>query len=550
MIKGLSIKNLAVIEDCTVDLDSPYVALLGETGAGKSLIVDSLSLLQGAKADKGLIRNGEKEAKVSALFHIDEKELLPHPSLKEVVDEEGNILLGRTVSQEGSSKCMLNGGLCSLKELREVGSLLIDIHSQGENSTIADEKKALSYIDAFLPKEINPILSAYKETYSAWLSARSQKEEFLKEREDMDVDYLHFQIDEIERMHLKENEIEDLEKESQDLKGMERLRESYERLLEEGRLAEGDLLEILSSYLSKLRPFASSPLADLSQKAYDAGRDFLNAMEELQESYRQMDADPGRIDYINERLFSLKGLQRKYGKATADILSVLKEDKEKLSRIADFEGEKARLEKEEQKAKEACQKVAEKLTLAREKSAKALSSRIGKEMEDLGLPKDGFSVNFKKREIGPDGQDEALFMVKLNKGLPEAELKKVASGGESSRLMLALKAVLNHLFPADVLVLDEIDTGISGKAASLVARKIQALQKDSQVLVVSHLAQVVASSQDALEVEKKTKDGKTIVVTRRLDSQMKEKAIARMISGREVTAAALAQAKALIEEYR
>ncbi len=550
MIKELSIHNLAVIQDCSIDLESPYLALLGETGAGKSLIVDSLSLLRGEKADKGLIRSGEKEAKVSALFHLDSRTLKRFPRLSQEVDEEGNLLLARIVSLEGGSKCYLNGSLCSLKELRDIGSLLIDIHSQGENSAIADERKALSYIDAYQGKTILPLLQDYRQAYEKLLSVRAEKNAFLKEHEDMDADYLRFQVEEIEKMHLRENEIEELEQESQDLKGLERLRESFERLAEAGRLAEGNLFDLLSEYLSKLRPLSNTSLSEQSQRAYEAGRDFLLAMDELRDCYARMEADPGRIDYINERLFSLKGLQRKYGKSTAEILSVLKQDKEKLSRLEDFEGEKSRYEREEEKAFRECLERADRLTAQRIASAKELSLRIGTEMADLGLLKDGFSVRFAKKAIAQDGQDEAIFLVRLNKGLEEAELRKAASGGESSRLMLALKAVLNRLFPADVLVLDEIDTGISGKAAGLVARKIQSLEKDSQVLVVSHLAQVVASCRDALEVEKKTKDDKTYVQARRLDETQKEQAIARMISGKEVTAAALEQAKELIAEYR
>ena len=439
---------------------------------------------------------------------------------------------------------------CLAQELREVGMPLIDIHSQGENSAIADDAKALFFVDAYRKDRILPLRQAYEESYRLLSDLKQGYGSFRKEHEELDGEYLRFQIQEIERYHLKENEIEDLEKESQDLKGLERLQEAFSRLQETGSLAEGNLLDLLSSYLSQLRPLTGTSLAESAERASSAGRDFLSAMADLKEEYESLDADPQRIDEINQRLFSLKGLQRKYGKTTSEILDRLADYRKKLEGLEDFDAECQRREKAIAGQEAECQKKAEALSEERKKSGEALSKAIGSEMADLGLLRDGFLVRFQKTELGPSGYDQATFFVRLNKGLPECELRKAASGGESSRLMLALKSVLNRLSPAPVLVLDEIDTGVSGKAAGLMARKIKSLSQDSQVIVISHLAQVVASSQDAIEVKKSMKGEKTTVLAKRLTRDEKAESIARMISGSEVTEAALQQAKALVKEYR
>lgn len=549
MIKELSIQNLAVIENASLDLDSPYLSLLGETGAGKSLIVDSLLLLSGNKADKSVIRQGKKEAVVSALFSFDEKERKNYPALEGKLDEEGNLVLKRILSLNGTGRCYINGAISSLKELKDIGSLLIDIHSQGENSAILKEEKALFFVDSY-DKSIAPLLADYKDSYELLTKEKKSYEAFLLEHKELDGEYLRFQIQEIEKMDLKENEIEDLEKESRELKGIARLRENYDRMKEKEDLAEGNLLDLLSTFLVTLRPFADSPLSQQAELASTKGREFLLAMDDLQESYQDLDSDPDRIDTINARLFALKGLQRKYGKTTEEILSKLQEYREKLSLLEDFDGEKERREKRISELTRISDKKAEILSKARKESAEKLSCAIGKEMADLGLLKDGFSIHFEEKELSSTGKDVVTFYVRLNKGLGESPLKKAASGGESSRLMLALKSVLNHLSPADVLVLDEIDTGVSGKAATLMAKKIQNLGKDSQVIVISHLAQVVASSHDCIQVKKVVEEGTTKVKATRLNEEKTKEEIARMISGKEVTQAALLQAEELMKEYR
>lgn len=550
MIKELHIQNLAVIQDSTLDLDSPYLALVGETGAGKSLIVDSLSLLRGDKAEKALIRDGEKEATVAALFTLSDAERKSLSLPEDVVDDEGSLVLKRTISLAGSGRCHVNGVPCSLKELKDIGSRLVDIHSQGENDAILDDRMSLFYVDSYGEKEIAALKNAYRDEYRLLLRKKDEYADFLREGKELDEDYLRFQIAEIEKYGLKEDEIESLEREAKDLQETAQLEESFARVGETSRLQEGDISDVVSALLSALRPLTKGPLSEEAGKAIDSGRSFLSAIALLKENYRLLDLDPARLDSINERLFSLKGLQRKYGKTTAQILDRLNDYKAKLNCVIDFQGEKERREDEIAKAKKQCLLLAESLSQARKTAAASLSAAIGKEMGDLGLLRDGFEVRFTSTELGPEGIDKAVFFIRLNKGLEAAELKKAASGGEGSRLMLALKSVLNHLSPRDVIVLDEIDAGVSGKAASLMAKKIRTLSKDSQVLVVSHLAQVVASSKDAIQVTKKIKDGKTVVEAKRLDEEGRIDEIARMISGKELTPAAKEQARELQKEYR
>ena len=270
----------------------------------------------------------------------------------------------------------------------------------------------------------------------------------------------------------------------------------------------------------------------------------------LEESYHDLNLDPNRIEYINSRLFSLKGLQRKYGKTTDEILSKLNEYEKKLKEVDDFENLKIDLQNEIDKNKEETIKKAKILSEKRKKVSISLEKSISKEMEDLGLLKDGFKVKFEESELSSDGIDKVTFEIRLNKGLDFTSLKKAASGGEASRLMLSLKVVLNALDPYNLLVFDEIDSGVSGRIASLIANKIKKVSSSCQVLVISHLAQVVSSSFSSIKITKHVSKDMTQTNAKTLNDEEFEEEIAKLLSGEKVTESAKLQAKELIKESR
>ena len=552
MLVQLKIENLAIIEDSVISFDAEkhYTALVGETGAGKSLIVNALSLLKGERFLPSLVRNDEKDVCVSGTFLLGRTFVSQHPQFEKYLEEGSDrLVIERRITPELKSRIKINSKTVSAKELREIGSALIDIHSQGANSEITDESRHIVYLDAYISKKDPSFKDAFDAAYSKLVSLKKEKDRLLAVGKDFDEDYLRFQIDEIEKHHLKENEIEDLNDEYDKLKNTARLKEKYESYKQATSFAGGDLKDTVSSLVYHIRQFDGTALSEEAERVKEDSLELYDALSEFDSKFEELDSDPERIDRINERLFELKGLQRKYGKTTSEILCKLEEYKEKLNFASNFQDELEELEKKISKAeREACAE-AEKLSAARVKESRNLAAEINAEMKDLGLRENGFEIVFEESELSSSGTDSVSFYVALNEGFAPVRLKNAASGGESSRLMLALKTVLNRLAPGELLVFDEIDQGISGKTASLVARKIASISENTQVFVISHLVQVVASAKEAIRVSKRVENGMTRSYAERIDGEDFVTELAKLISGDKVTDAAKDQARVLIGEY-
>lgn len=548
MLEEVNIKNLAVIEDTTLHFESKETALVGETGAGKSLVVDSLSLLSGERADSSLVRDTSKKATVSARFSLTDAFLKKHPEIQEYAEGK-ELLLRRSIFPDRSSRCYLNDEPVSLNEFRRVTSHLIDIHSQNSRSDILDEDKQLLYVDAYGKEKLEKAKEEFQKAYAFYQQKEKEKKELIEENAQLDEEYLTFQIKEIEKYHLKDNEIEDLNEEYESLRDYEKIKEKYETYRSSLSGKDEDLFSFLGHAITRLNTFKGTSLEEDANHAKEECEKALNALTSLEEDFKALNADPQRIDAINERLFELKGLQRKYGKTTKDIQNKLKEYKSKLAFSHSFEEKKKEKEEEVKKAYETAKEKALILSQLRKESAKKLDEKIGVEMASLGLRKGAFKTSFKETELTSSGLEKVSFEVALNEGLGYASLAKAASGGESSRLMLALKCVLNSLDPYDVLIFDEIDTGVSGKQASLIAKRIRSLTLDSQIIVISHLPQVVASALSSILIQKTNQDGKALTQASSLNQKEQVSFVAKMLSGKEVTESALNQAKELMEEF-
>lgn len=549
MLEELHISNLAVIEDTTLNFDSEYVALLGETGAGKSLIVSSLNLLLGERADFSLIRDKEKKATISALFSLTDAFLSRHEEIKEYVDNN-ELILKRILLPDHTSRCYINDEIVSQNELKKISMHLIDIHSQNSNIDILDEKKQLLYVIGFLSESGKKAYIDYQAKYDEYRNKKKEYNEFLESYHDIDVDYLTYQINEIEKYHLKEHEIEDLNAEFDSLKEYSKIQNDYETFDRAVENDEFSLTSGISSVLHALRPLKETSLEEKAESLEEALNHIRESYNDLSLAFHSLDFDPQRIDEINERLFSLKTLQRKYGRTTEEILAKYQEYKDKLEFSSTFQMEKVRREKELDAIYAECVEKAEAFYSEEERAGTKLTQSISKEMTDLGLRKNGFFIEFEKAELSKTGLYECHFLVQLNDGIEKASLTKAASGGESSRLMLALKIVLNHINPYDLVVLDEIDTGVSGKQATLIAKKITMLSKTSSLLVISHLAQVVSSAKSAIYIQKKTVDGVTKTTAKNMSEEEIISFIAKMLSGNNITDAARKQAEELRNEYR
>ena len=544
MLEELHIKNLALIEDTNIDFSSPYISLVGETGAGKTLIVDSLSILKGDKFDFSLIRDKSKKTVLSASFVIDDSLIDRNEEFSEYLTKQ--LLVKRIINTDHSSRYYINDEQVSSSIYKKILSLLIDIHSQGENSSLLDEKNHLYYLDSYLKNDLSEIKKEYSSLYSDYLKDLQQLKTMEEEKEDFDKDYLLFQINEIEKYHLKENEIEDLINEESRLKSYQNLLKDYQEF--SSILYQSDIMSSLSSLLSVIRRFKDSQI-DVSSLA-DNLSSLKESISEFENDFENMDIDPDRLEYINQRLFDLKGLMKKYGRSTEEILGKLDEYKRKLSFLDEYQIDKDNLLKKIDKKKEQLLLIAKKLSSTRKENAYKLEKDISSVLKKLLLKEDGFKIQIKDKELSKDGVDDVSFLISLNEGMPFSSLKEAVSGGENSRLMLALKSIMNSLDPSVLLVFDEVDTGVSGKVAFYVGTLLKEISKTSQVLVISHLPQVVASSYVSYEVEKKTLNNTTISTVKELNEKERIKAIAKLLSSKSITDEALLQAENLVKEFK
>lgn len=548
MIQELHIENLAVREDATLEFTANDVALVGETGAGKSLVVSSLLLLRGERADYSLVRDKAKKASVSALFVPSQSFLSSHEERKEDL-EDGILLLKRTLNPDKTSRYYINGSPVSLSERKEVTSHLIDIHSQASRYDLLDEGKQLSYLDKYGKDPLGKAKKAFDLAYQNYLKKKEEKETLISTHKERDRDYLVFQISEIEKYHIKEHEIEDLNAEYSSFREREERKRKYDDFLSSIENGNQSLTQTLQTCVNKLHPFLTSSYKEKVEQLISLANERADSLSSFYDSFSNIEKNSARRDEINARLFELKGLRRKYGKTTDEILSKYHTYQSRLKERDSYEELRKEKDEEIKNAKEEARKKAENLSLLRKESAAKREKNIGSEREALGLLKGGFKAELIPNELASNGLEHACFSVRLNKGLGFAPLKKAASGGEASRLRLALKVVLNALDPYDLLVLDEIDTGVSGKQASLRANKVKERSKITQVVLISHLPQALSSVDAAILISKKTKDGTTKTTAKSLTKEEIILEIARRLSLENRTESALNQARVLYDSY-
>ena len=548
MIQELHIENLAVREDATLEFTANDVALVGETGAGKSLVVSSLLLLRGERADYSLVRDKAKKASVSALFVPSQSFLSSHEERKEDL-EDGILLLKRTLNPDKTSRYYINGSPVSLSERKKVTSHLIDIHSQASRYDLLDEGKQLSYLDKYGKEPLEKAKKAFDLAYQNYLKKKEEKETLISTHKERDRDYLVFQISEIEKYHIKEHEIEDLNAEYSSFREREERKRKYDDFLSSVENGNQSLTQTLQTCVNKLHPFLTSSYKEKAEQLISLANEREDSLSSFYDSFSNIEKNSARRDEINSRLFELKGLRRKYGKTTEEILSKYHTYQSRLKERDSYEELRKEKDEEIHKAKEEARKKAENLSLLRKESAAKRQKNIGSEREALGLLKGGFKAELIPNDLASNGLEHACFSVRLNKGLGFAPLKKAASGGEASRLRLALKVVLNALDPYDLLVLDEIDTGVSGKQASLMANKVKERSKITQVVLISHLPQALSSVDAAILISKKTKNGTTKTTAKSLTKEETILEIARRLSLENRTESALNQARVLYDSY-
>lgn len=542
MLTELSIKNFAIIEGLQVSFEKGLTVLTGETGAGKSIIIDAIHLLVGGRGSAEFVRHGEDKAEIEGLFMIDDQR---HPCYNRAAEfgieiEEGMVVLRRDISRNGKSVCRINGKLVTISTLREFGGTLVDIHGQHEHQELMDDTMHLSLLDQFGIDEIQPALIEYGEIFHRYEQTQNKLKQLSENDQKMAhrLDLIQFQLDEIQNANLKLNEDEELTEEKRKLGNYERifssLQSSYSAL--QGDQKGLDWIGMVVGYLedaSELDPSYKELHESVSNSFYileDASRSMRNELDSLE-------FDPQRLNEIEDRLNEINQLKRKYGKTVEEILEYAAKIEEEIETLQNKETHIGQLEKELTSLRKDLTVEAKELSAIRHKWANKLTKLIHNELKDLYMAKTVFEIRFVTdfEHFMRNGADKAEFYISTNPGEPLKPLSKIASGGELSRIMLALKSIFSKHQGITSIIFDEVDTGVSGRVAQAIAEKIYKVAIDSQVLCISHLPQVAAMADTHLFISKVTRSGRTKTAVSALSENDKIKEIGRMISGVEIT---------------
>lgn len=554
MLSLLHIENIALIESADIQFDSGFNVLTGETGAGKSIVIDSIGAVIGERTSRELIRTGAKSAIVSAVF----TGLPPLSWFQENgigPDEDGNLLLQREIQPDGKNVCRLNGRLFTVSQLRELGRQLINIHGQHDGQQLLDESCHLGYLDRFGDTE--SLFMEYRTAYGALSAVRREIESLRMDDAEKSrrMDSLNFQIGELERAELKLGEDGELSARRDLLRNAGKIIEAVEgahMALTGDDDNEGATALIMSAEQSLHSVAGVGPeiaaLADKMAELRCVADDVSELVRDLRSSF---DFEQGELDAIESRLDVIYRLRKKYGDTVEDMLLYLERCKKELDEIQYSSDILARLEKKQVDALKSAKAKAAALSTARKVAGEALQKRIQVELKQLDMPKVRFEAQFgnKSGEFGMDatGMDEVQFLMSANVGEALKPIHKVASGGELARIMLALKNVLAENDDVTTLIFDEVDTGVSGRAAQKVAEKMADVARGKQVLCVTHLPQIAAMAGTHFVVQKGEHGGRTYTEVERLNRARRAEELARLTGGEHITPAMLAGAGELLE---
>ena len=536
MINTLHIKNIGIIDDMSIDLNEGFNVLTGETGAGKTLIIDSLNLACGGRFSKEIIRNGEEYCLVELSVYFPEHEC----------SIDGNIIISREIHLNGRNSCKVNGRLVTVNELKEFMSKIIDIHGQNDNQTIMNKYEHIHYLDNYIGKNICQEKQEYAKLYERYSQINKQlKENYGDDKEKQrKLDLLKYQKNEIEQANLKEDEEKNLNAERKIIINSEKifscLKDVDENLSEnviDGINASVKALEKIAD-IDEIYKEKLNILKNIYYDVQELSRDVSNMNKEISFDEEKRNEIERRLDYIYD-------LKRKYGNSVEEILTYQSKVEEEISKIENLEEHNNKLKEELKIVKEQMLKMSRSIHKIRYENAKILEERVNKELKDLEMKNATFSIAIdynENKNYTENGLDDVEFLIVTNIGDDAKSLVKIASGGEISRIMLAIKTVLADSDSVPVLVFDEIDTGISGKAAKSVGEKIKIISKKHQVMCITHQANIAAQGNSNYYISKKAIDGKTSATIKLLNEKEVIEEIARISSG-DITKNALEHAK-------
>lgn len=538
MLAQLFIRNIAVIEKASIDLEKGFTVLTGETGAGKSIIIDAIHAVLGERTSKELVRTGTDSASVSALFTgLDEDTLSLLDRLSLPREEDGSLLIQRDIRLEGRSTCKINGAPATVSMLKQLGPRLVTIHGQHESYELLSPEVHMEYLDSFAGLE--SLLAEYQAAYRTLRETQRQLEALQTDEGEKArlSDLLHYQIDEIEAANVRVGEREELEAQRELIHNSEKIASALELLrglLSGDEESEGLLAGISQAAAQAGRVAAYLPeLAEASQKLQEAGY-LLEDVDAILHG-TAVDFDPALQESIEERLDLLYKLGLKYGGSEEKILEYLEDCRIRLHQIEFSDEERERLEAQYETQKTAAIALAKELSEQRKAASKQFISQVKGELAFLNMPGIAFETEIQRVPLNHMGCDKLQFLVSANKGEPPKPMSKIASGGELSRIMLAIKTVLSGKDKVDTLIFDEVDTGISGAAANKVGQKLKQVSQNRQVLCITHLAQIAALADHHFLISKHVEGERTYTQVQGLDFEGRKREVARIIGGDQVT---------------
>lgn len=553
MLVELGIKNFAIISSLRLQFHDGMTALTGETGAGKSIIIDAMGLLCGSRGSTDYIRQGSNKCSLEGLFEVPTDsqftELLHELGIE---TEDELLIVQRDISQSGKNICRVNGRTLTLSNLRRIGAFLVDIQGQNEHQELLQPERHLHLLDQFGGKKFQELLAKYRQAFEKFQHLKQQMRKIQANEQSyvQRMDMLRFQQDEIANANLLPNEEEELTEERAKLgnyqKIVDSLAHSYALLTND----EGNSLDGIGASLTSMQDIAhlDSEYETVSENLQSAFYLLQEAAGDISRQFDSLSFDEGRLEEVNQRLELIHQLKRKYGQTVSEVLAYYEEITKELTESAYTEGQLEQLAKEVSAQEEVASHFAEQLHQERKKIAYKLSLAIVTELKELYMEHSQFEVRFmnSKKILQEDGFDEVEFYLTTNPGEPLKPLVKVASGGELSRMLLALKTIFSQNQGITSIVFDEVDTGVSGRVAQAIAEKIAKIAANSQVLCITHLPQVAAIADYQYYIKKEINQGRTQTIVSELEPQNRVYEIARMLAGSEVTELTMEHAKELL----
>jgi len=548
MLINLNISNFAVFENESINFENGFNVFTGETGSGKSILIEALSLILGERASKDLIRKGNKSALLEAVFDIsDNKNLCDFlDNLHIEIDTEDFLIISREILENGKSINKINRRTVPLSTLKDIGSYLIDIYGQFGHESLFKKENHILLLDSLIQKELSPIFEVYNKLYVEY-NKRCDEIDNIKSKlinKDFKIEQLQYEINEIEKAELKGFEEDELLKEIKKLSNIQEIKSS---IYEANKILNNSSMNNVYSTLHKIKGY-DDVLASYLPRLEILMEEMQFFVRDLRDYSDKLDVDEGKLNFIENRMSLINRLKRKYGYSIEKIVEYKNSSENELIVLKEAESNLSVLMKEKEELHKKLKENAEKISDKREKTAAFLEKQILKELNDLNMKNIKFKVNIdKKSHFAADGIDQVEFMISTNVGSDLNSVQKVVSGGEASRIMLAFKKISSDIDSAQTMVFDEIDSGISGKTAQMSGIKMNYISSKHQVICVTHSPQIASISKNHFYIEKNVVNGNTYSTVKKLDDEKRIYEIARLLSGMKITEKSLSNAKELID---